>query len=173
MDSKFSNRYLNLLSDKRSEELKALVEKWLNEMDVKVESIQEPNLSFNFLVTDPQGKTVQVCQPLRQTDVVVMQTGFEFPEQYLKRLSTQDASARNGLLWDLYFAVLDTQLAFEMKGTPPKSVVLRTEIYSDALTKDRFVHEFTRIRRGLLKVQWTVERELNKQVPTGKQAYIG
>ena len=173
MDSKFSGRYLNVYFDKKADEIRALVEKWLHEMDVKIEPMRETELAFGFVVDDPQGKMVLVFQPLQHTDVVIMETGFEFPEQYLKRLSTQEASTRNGLLWDLYFTVLDTQLAFEMKGTPPKSVVLRTAIYSDALTKDRFIQEFTRIRRGLLKVLWTIERELNRQVPAGKQAYIG
>jgi len=157
--------------DEKTTEIKNLVQKWLSEMDVKI-GVMKEDVSFGFVVDDLQGLRVLVYQNPNQPDAVLMTAVFEFVDEYAKKLLTQQASARKEMLWNLRFALLDTQMAFRIEGEPPKAVTLTTIIYSDGLTKDRFCHEFFKVRQANLRLLWMMDRALDRKVPTIGQAYV-
>jgi hypothetical protein len=163
----------NTYADKTADKVRALVEKWLDEMRFDVKVVPNANLSFNLAAENGQKRTVHIIQTIEEKDTIEMVARLDLPEQFLSRLSSMNKTTRNKLFWDLRFALLDTQLGFRAIDMPLKSVEVSTRIYLDGLTKDRFAYELFRVRQAITRVFWMIARELGEPEPSKELGYIG
>jgi hypothetical protein len=55
---------------------------------------------------------------------------------------------------------------------PLQNVEVSTLIYYDGLTKNAFMNEYSKVKRAVLFVFWTIDRELGEPKPKSNPEYV-
>lgn len=159
--------------NKEREEVKKRIQKWLLDEGFKVQSVSNEHASFNFVAEDAEGRKVNIIQPIKKIDQIIIATRAVLTQEQIDKLSRISEDERNRILWTLRFGLLDRGVGFSPISMPLESIQVSTVVYYDGLNKDNFMHRLFEVRKALLFIFWTIDRELGEPKPTLKLSYIG
>jgi len=148
------------------------LQKWLLEDGYKIQSQPDKNTSFRIIATDNQGIKIQVLQPIAKPDQVVIAAGLNISEDRQHTLQSKDDKEQLRILWELRFGLLDLGVGFRQISMPLQNVEVSTLIYYDGLTKNAFMNEYSKVKRAVLFVFWTIDRELGEPKPKSNPEYV-
>jgi hypothetical protein len=140
------------------------IKTWLDEEDFKYAQVmgkQAQNALFNYLVTLPSGKKINIFQPSNKKDSIAVSTGLRFTPEQMRLFSQKTKTERNEILSEMRFklASLDVEFGFT-GGEIPSTIKITHPIYYDALTKDRFFKAIGTVYKALLIAAWAFTQSL-------------
>lgn len=147
---------------KQTDNFKDEIYKWFSEEEYTVRENPDYLTVFNFSVMDPSGRTVTVLQPTHKRDQIRIIARLELTAEQRAKIEALEESKKGEFLWNLRFALLTIGVAFTGVDLPLNIIVLETVVYSDGLTKDRFLEREFLVRRALLLVGWMMMREIGE-----------
>jgi hypothetical protein len=130
------------------------IKTWLDEEDFKYAQVmgkQAQNTLFNYLVTLPSGKTINIFQPSNKKDSIGVSTGLRFTPEQMRLFSQKTKTEIKEILSEMQFrlASIDVELGFT-GGKIPTTIQISHPIYYDALTKDRFFKAIGTVYKALM-----------------------
>jgi len=162
-----------MASNPRNEETKDKIEEWLLREGFKVSDETNPKMKFNILATDNDGRKINILQPLDRVETVVIVTAVALIQDQRNKIRLMDAERRARFLWDLRFGLLNAGVVFDGITESPERIFISTPVYYDGLTHQAFMDKVSMIRRMLLWVIWTVDRELGERSPSTQRTIYG
>lgn len=174
MDSRFSDRFSNVYVDKKVEEVRALIEKWLLEEGFSVEPAMLNDTVFSLLIRNGQKRAMYVSQRNNSRDQILIEAVVEVPEDVSRQIAMFEKTRRSNFVWSLLFSLVNSGVGYSFLGKPEaiKSIDMATAIYYDGLSKDRFMEKLHLVRRAIQIVFWTLHKELGRPAPTGLEYII-
>ena len=118
-----------------------------------------------FAAEDRLRIRIGVGQSVGKEDQVVIEGVVTLGEATTNRIAQLPEDERNNFLWDLRFELLRTNLEFKGIQLPLKRVGVSERIFLDALTKDAFLQRASEIRKGVLIINWMIQRKFAQQPP--------
>ena len=169
MDSDFSDRLSNMYVDKKVEEVRVLIEKWLLEEGFSIEPAMLNDTAFSLLVRNGQKRAMYVSQRNGSRDQILIEAVVKIPEDVSRQIAVFEKTRRSNLVWSLLFNLVNSGVGYSFLGKPEaiESIDVTAAIYYDGLSKDRFMERLHLVRRATQIVFWTLHRELGRPTPTG------
>jgi hypothetical protein len=127
-----------------------------------------PRTIWAFIAEDLLGRKIVVGQNIDREDQIVIQGGVTLDEITTNRIEQLPEDERNNFLWDLRFELLRTNLEFSGIQLPLKHIDVSERIFLDALTKDTLIQRASEVRKGVLMIQWMLQRKFAEQ-PSRRQ----
>lgn len=124
-----------------------------------------PRTVWAFIAEDSLGRKIAVGQNTDREDQVVIQGAVAISETTTSRIAQLPEDERNNFLWDLRFELLRTNLEFSGVQFPLKHIEVTERIFLDALTKDVLIQRTSEVRKGVLMIQWMIQRKFAEQPP--------
>ncbi len=131
----------------------ARIKAWLLEEGYTVSTEDRPNAKWLLVGKAPKGKIV-VGQPSDAPDRVLISASIAVADEHQAKFNKLPKTKRDEFLWDLRFALLQTDVEFEGVKEPLDRLALSEIIFAGALTKDRFVQRVAHVRKGTLLILW-------------------
>lgn len=150
----------------QSDEKRDLIQDWLLEEGFKIRTLPTKETFFNLVVEDSSGLKFQVVQPLTKKDQIVIITNATIPKDRQQKLDNIENRERNRFLWNLRFGLLNMGIAFQNISLPLKKIQVSTPIYYDGLTKTAFMNAVFNIKRAMVFIFWTFDREFGEPKTT-------
>jgi hypothetical protein len=144
--------------------VKKLVKQWCEEEGIFDEENDDPLSEFNFTINYPieiQHK-MNVLQPADNKDRVVIISGTKFESGAIEKMRNLPREELEELLWDLRFTLGPRPTEFELRRPVdvPESFIITAVIYSDGLTKDRFMTAIRDVYKSKLLASWKIQQRL-------------
>jgi hypothetical protein len=157
-----------------SDKTRDTLQKWLLDEGFKIQSVPHEKASFAIMATDNQGINIHVLQPIGKYDLTVILAGITVSKEQQLALQNKDNKERLRILWELRFGLLNTGLGFGGIAMPLERLEISTQIYHDGLTKNAFMDKLAQVKRAILFVFWTIDRELGEAKPKAdsSSAYV-
>ena len=153
------------------DQIKDKVQTWLMEDGWSVRQ-ETPSMGlWTFVATDQFGRVIGVGQRKNKEDEVIIQGAINIGDDTNDRIIRLTDDDRNNLLWDLRFALVQTNLEFSGIGLPLKRIEVVERIFLDGLTKDCFLQRTSEVRKGVLIVMWLFARKLGQPPPPRQMGF--
>lgn len=124
-----------------------------------------PQTIWAFVAEDPLGRRIVVGQNVGREDQIVIQGAVSLDEVTTNRIAQLPEDERNNFLWDLRFELIRTNLEFGGIHLPLKRISVSVRVFLDALTKDTLIQRASEVRKGVLIIQWMLQRKFAQQPP--------
>ncbi len=145
-----------------AEGLRSRIQKWLLAEGWRLREKQHEDAAWLVDGEDGAGRHIVVGQKKGVPDQVLIQGAVLLSDQHRQQFETLAPAERQDLLWDLRFRLLGLGVEFSGVQDPLQTVNVSQRIYSDGLTKDRFLQRASRVRNGILAVLWTISRRFSQ-----------
>ena len=127
-----------------------------------------PQSIWAFVAEDRLNRKIVVGQTVDREDQLIIQGAVTLNQATTDRIAQLPEDERNNFLWDLRFELLRTNLEFEGIQNPLERVQVSERIFLDALTKDTFLQRTSEVRKGVIIIQWMLQRKFVEQ-PSQRQ----
>ncbi len=120
------------------------------------------------------GQGVSAFQTSARPDQVHL-TGAVAPDgPHPAKLGALPPAVMRNFLWDLRFELLRQRFQFSIQGPGVKRVLVRRSLYWDeGVARSQFVEAVEEIHRGVLTVQWMIQRLLDESPPPETFKVVG
>lgn len=142
---------------------RVLVKNWLN-IEWSLSDIYDPNTHWILQATQKEdkagGQAFAVLQTTMFPDQLLIQGSVEVMPEMQKQITELSAAARQDLLWELRFGLLNMGVEFTGVTEPLELIMIRKSIWDDALTKDCFMNRVDEVNAAAVFILWTLQRRL-------------
>lgn len=120
------------------------------------------------------GQSVNVFQTTSRSEQVHL-TGAVAPAgPHPAKLAALPPAVMRNFLWDLRFELLRQRFQFNIQGPGVKRVLVRRSLYWDeGVSRSQFVAAVEEIHRGVLTIQWMIQRLLDESPPPETFKVVG
>lgn len=154
-----------MAEDMSPNRIKAKIQTWLMEDGWSLRKETPSEGLWAFVAEDQFGRKIIVGQKVGKEDEILIQGAVSISDNTSDRMSRLSEDELNALLWDLRFELVRSNLEFSGISLPLKRIEVVERIFSDGLSKDRFLQRTSEVRKGVLIVLWTLARKLGQQPP--------
>jgi hypothetical protein len=154
-----------MAEERLPEHIKERVQTLLMEDEWSLRQESFPRTIWTFIAEDRLGRKIVVGQNIDREDQIVIQGAVTLDEITTNRIDQLPEDERNNFLWDLRFELLKTNLEFSGIQFPLKHIAVSERIFLDALTKDALIQRTSEVRKGVLMIQWMLQRKFAEQPP--------
>jgi hypothetical protein len=150
------------------------LQKWLVEEGYTVKLKDDPQAYFTLVTEHPTHVVLNVLQPLRSKDSILVVGRLPFPEEYVAKLRALPEKERVNFLWGLRFDLIANQVQFQLQpnGVDPTAIVVLNTVWYDGLTKDRAMTAVQHIADATLLVMWKFQQLFGSLAPKQEQKYV-
>ena len=145
--------------------VKDKIQKWLLDEGYKIQTVPNEKASFAIMATDSQDIKTQIIQPKGKDDLAVIVAGITFSEEQQSALKNKEVKERTRILWEMRFGLLNMGVGFGGITVPIKNIQVSTHIYHDGLNKNAFMEKIAQVKRAVLFVLWSINKELGEIKP--------
>ena len=150
--------------------VKEKIKQWCQEVQLFKEEIVDERTSFHFRVLAPNKgsldvtsfdfSTIDIIQPAGENDVVIVQAGISFDEDFMAYMKTLQESEQ--LIFDLHMTLESRPESYLLDHTDNviKTLVVFEEIFFDGLTKDRLITAIKGVNKSLILALWILRPTL-------------
>jgi hypothetical protein len=147
------------------EEVRERIQTWLLGEGWQLSEKTHGDAVWLLEARDGGGRHLVVGQKRGKGDQILLEGAVAIAEPHRRQLAALPEEGRQRLLWDLRFTLLGLGVEFHGVEEPLTRVMVGQRIYSDGLTKDRFLQRVSQVRNGVIAVIWSVARCLNLAPP--------
>ncbi len=98
-------------------------------------------------------------------DRISIEAGITIIDDHVNKFAGLPKKKMREFLWDLRFALLQMDVAFQGLSEPLQQVMVGQTLYCDALTKDLFMQRLSEVEKAVLLVIWKVGRLMEEPLP--------
>lgn len=152
------------------EDVKPRVLRWLEELKLASEKVENPKADLHLLVEFPRetGQKLDLIFP-REEDLLLIGCAIPVPEEHQALMEKLKPRERDAIIWDFRYSFSFMSVGFNLYH--PEGILKRftvsTGIYADGLTKDAFVRALTDIHKTKILGIWIMERRFGYTPPRG------
>jgi hypothetical protein len=142
---------------------------WLREEGYQVDSMPQPESRFYFVVHKPGKVILFIFQPRESPDRLVVRHDERITPEDRNHVLNGDNRQREQFVWDLQTQLCGLGIEFMMDHPIPTKVLMRDDIFSDGLTKDRLFRAIRALETGAGVIALCVGRALGDLSVVKKQ----
>ncbi len=149
---------------KEQEKIKDMIEKWTNEEGIFKEEKFNDMAYFHFIVEYPEKRHVNIFQPKERNDSILILSGINLDEEFMKRLNKLDKKERQDFMWDLRLGLLfrDDQFRIVPDVERIQRIQFTRPIYYDELTKGKLMNALNDNFKSFLFVMWKFQQKFGE-----------
>ena len=144
-------------------DIKEMVKKWCEEEGIFDEENEDPLSEFNYTINYPSEiqHKLNVLHP-KDSDRVLIMSGTRFEAQDIEQMRSLPMDELEDLMWELRFTLGPRPTEFDLKRPVDvlESFLITAVIYSDGLTKDRFMTAIRDVYKSKLLASWKIQQRL-------------
>jgi hypothetical protein len=149
------------------DEVRRRIENWLTEegftLNSNIKTQRKRRFVIAFKEPQQQGATYYVAQEEDKKDLIQIIMLVAMGEPHMKMLQEMEDSARSEFLWELRFDLLRSGCVFSFDNMElPRQIEIDYPIYYDALSKDKFMEGYRRVKMTALLVIWRTRQLLGE-----------
>lgn len=135
------------------------VRKWLTEEHWHVDDVPIPPESFNIVAVGLDGQAINIYQHKEFLDHIALSLRWSY-ERVQQKIGQLDEHELRDVMWSIYRDAV--MMGIEPFGidTPSTSIMLRTHLYFDGLTKDTLMQRIQLVNRAYTLAMQTLIRAL-------------
>ncbi len=161
---KQSNTSQHSTDDSNRYNVEADISRWLSEEGWQLSPYTQTDLCFGVAADDGSTKLI-VAQLAQMPDRISIEAGITIIDDHVNKFAGLPEKKRREFLWDLRFALLQMDVAFQGLSEPLQQVMVGQTLYCDALTKDLFMQRLSEVEKAVLLVIWKVGRLMEEPPP--------
>lgn len=148
---------------------------WLEELGWTVEECEPiKGLAWRLRARHAGGQVVTVFQSTARPEQVHLSGAVAPAGPHPAKLAALPPAVMHNFLWDLRFELLRQRLQFNIESPGVKRVLVRRTLYWDeGVRRSGFVAAVEEIHRGVLTVQWMIQRLLDEPPPPELVKVVG
>jgi hypothetical protein len=134
------------------------VKAWLLSEGYRVESTTSPDTHWLLVATDESGRPLAVGQKVDRPERLMITATSQVADEHQRKFEALAKKRRDDFLWDVRFALLQTNVEFDGLNEPVGLINVGELVYLDALTKDCFMQRVSQVRKAQLLVLWKFQQ---------------
>jgi hypothetical protein len=147
------------------DEVEDRIRKWLLDEGWQLTEQAATKIRFAFVAQDGTGLKMVISQPADKADRLSISANVTIDDKANKMLGALPQKKRREFLWNLRFALLQTDVEFGGISEPLKQVSVGEPIFYDGLSKDRFMEKLSQVRKAILLILWSFARLAEEPPP--------
>jgi len=149
---------------KEQDKIKNMIEKWTNEEGIFKEEKFNDKADFHFIVEYPATRHVNIIQPKEKDDCILVLSGINLDDEFLKRLNKLGKKEKNAFMWDLRFGLLFREGQFNITPNVEeiKRIQFTRQIYYDEMTKGKLMDVLNDNFKSFLFVIWKFQQKFGE-----------
>jgi hypothetical protein len=137
------------------------VQKWLSDEGFFRQKVADDNTNFHFIINYPEGHVLDVIQPKRKDDLIIIGCATNVSPEHLSKIRELPDDKKEKFIWDFRFLLNGQFVDFQLEhpNNVLQSFVITEEIYEDGLSKDRLISTVKKIFRAKLQGIWKIQKK--------------
>jgi len=148
------------------QDIKQKVLKWCKEENIFKEDREDPNAKFNIGINFPENipHGMNVIQPKEREDRILILCGTSVSPGHIEKMKSTAKKELDEFLWDLRFTLGSKAAEFELRFSDgiPDLILITAPIYSDGLTKDKFMATLREVYKSKLFAVWKIQQKFGE-----------
>ncbi len=141
------------------EEKRVTIQGWLQEEGWSTRFETAPEASWAITGVDQGNRHLVVAQRHDRHDQILINGSVNVSQQHRECIGALSEDERTEFMYELMFRLLTLDIEFDIIGQPLERVNIAQRIYYDGLTKDSFLQRVSLIRKGVVLVITSVQRQ--------------
>lgn len=123
------------------------------------QKIQDENANFHFIIEYPQNNAMDLIQPKGKDDLIIG-CATEISKEQIPMIESAKENVKKDFLWEIRIGINNFLLDFELyhPNDVLEKFIISDQIFTDGLTKDRFMTVLKTIFKAKLYCIWMLDK---------------